>query len=105
MRRWRPLVLATGFCGLVGWSASAQTLTEEQALTRMRNEREAQVRIDVRIAVTGKMLERGQHASSRTLSRNDEQRKLPHHTRRLTATPSNPKPSSRPVVGSGTKES
>jgi cobalt-zinc-cadmium efflux system outer membrane protein len=38
MRRWRPLVLATGFCGLVGWSASAQTLTEEQALTRMRME-------------------------------------------------------------------
>ena len=38
MRRWRPLVLATGFCGLVGWGASAQTLTEEQALTRMRME-------------------------------------------------------------------
>ena len=38
MRRWRPLVLATGFCGLVGWSASAQTLTEAQALTRMRME-------------------------------------------------------------------
>ena len=38
MRRWRPLVLATGFCGLLGWSASAQTLTEEQALTRMRME-------------------------------------------------------------------
>ena len=38
MRRWRPLVLATGFCGLVGWGASAQTLTEAQALTRMRME-------------------------------------------------------------------
>ena len=38
MRRWRPLVLATGFCGLVVWSVSAQTLTEEQALTRMRME-------------------------------------------------------------------
>mgnify|MGYP000067727506 CR=1 FL=1 len=38
MCRWRPLVLATGFCGLVAWGASAQTLTEEQALTRMRME-------------------------------------------------------------------
>ena len=38
MCRWRPLVLATGFCGLVAWGASAQTLTEEQALARMRRE-------------------------------------------------------------------
>ena len=38
MCRWRPLVLATGFCGLVAWGASAQTLTEKQALTRMRME-------------------------------------------------------------------
>jgi hypothetical protein len=38
MRRWRPLVLAAGFCGLVGWEAFAQTLTEEQALARMRME-------------------------------------------------------------------
>jgi len=38
MCRWRPPVLATGFCGLVAWGASAQTLTEEQALARMRME-------------------------------------------------------------------
>ena len=38
MCRWRPLVLATGFCGLVTWNADAQTLTEAQALTRMRME-------------------------------------------------------------------
>ena len=38
MCRWRPLVLAAGFCGLVAWGASAQTLTEEQALARMRSE-------------------------------------------------------------------
>ncbi len=38
MCRWRPLVLAAGFCGLVAWGASAQTLTEEQALARMRME-------------------------------------------------------------------
>ena len=44
MCRWRPLVLATGFCGLVAWGASAQTLTEEQALTRMRLEH-PQVRV------------------------------------------------------------
>ena len=44
MYRWRPLVLATGFCGLVAWGASAQTLTEEQALARMRMEH-PQVRV------------------------------------------------------------
>ena len=44
MSRWRPLVLATGFCGLVAWGASAQTLTEEQALARMRMEH-PQVRV------------------------------------------------------------
>ncbi len=38
MGRWRLLVLATGFCGLVAWGASAQTLTEAQALARMRME-------------------------------------------------------------------
>ena len=38
MCRWQPLVLAAGFGGLVAWGASAQTLTEEQALTRMRME-------------------------------------------------------------------
>ena len=38
MCRWRSLVLAAGFCGLVAWEASAQTLTETQALTRMRME-------------------------------------------------------------------
>ena len=38
MGRWRLLVLATGFCGLVTWGASAQTLTEAQALARMRME-------------------------------------------------------------------
>ena len=38
MCRWRPLVLAAGFYGLVAWGASAQTLTEEQALARMRME-------------------------------------------------------------------
>ena len=44
MYRWRPLVLAAGFCGLVAWGASAQTLTEEQALARMRMEH-PQVRV------------------------------------------------------------
>ena len=38
MCRWRPLVWATGFSGLFVWGVSAQTLTEEQALTRMRME-------------------------------------------------------------------
>jgi cobalt-zinc-cadmium efflux system outer membrane protein len=38
MFRWRLLVLVTGFCGLFVWNASAQMLTEEQALTRMRME-------------------------------------------------------------------
>ena len=38
MCQWRPLVLAAGFCGLVAWGASAQPLTEEQALARMRME-------------------------------------------------------------------
>ena len=38
MCRWRPLVLAVGFCGLGAWGASAQSLTEEQALARMRLE-------------------------------------------------------------------
>ena len=38
MRRWRPLVLASGLCGLVAWNVSAQTLTEEQALARMHME-------------------------------------------------------------------
>ena len=38
MCRWRPLFLAAGFCGLVAWDASAQTLTEQQALARMRRE-------------------------------------------------------------------
>ena len=38
MGRWRLLVLVTGFCGLVTWGASAQTLTEAQALARMRME-------------------------------------------------------------------
>jgi cobalt-zinc-cadmium efflux system outer membrane protein len=38
MRHWQQLVLAAGFCGLTAWSASAQTLTEEQALARMRTE-------------------------------------------------------------------
>ena len=38
MGRWQPLALATGFCGLVAWGASAQTLTEAQALARMRME-------------------------------------------------------------------
>ena len=44
MCRWRPLVWATGFCGLFVWGASAQTLTEEQALARMRMEH-PQVRV------------------------------------------------------------
>ena len=44
MCRWRPLVWATGFCGLFVWGASAQTLTEEQALGRMRIEH-PQVRV------------------------------------------------------------
>ena len=44
MCRWRPLVLAAGFCGLVAWAASAQTLTEEQALARLRMEH-PQVRV------------------------------------------------------------
>ena len=38
MFQWRLLVWVTGFCGLFVWNASAQTLTEEQALTRMRME-------------------------------------------------------------------
>ena len=38
MRRWRPLVLVAGVCGLIAWDASGQTLTEEQALARMRVE-------------------------------------------------------------------
>ncbi len=37
MCRWR-LVLVAGLCGLLVWDASAQTLTEEQALARMRTE-------------------------------------------------------------------
>ena len=37
MCRWR-LVLVAGLYGLVAWDASAQTLTEEQALARMRTE-------------------------------------------------------------------
>ena len=44
MCRWRQLALATGCCGLVAWGASAQTLTEEQALARMRVEH-PQVRV------------------------------------------------------------
>ena len=44
MCRWRPLFLAAVFCGLVPWGASAQTLTEEQALARMRMEH-PQVRV------------------------------------------------------------
>jgi len=44
MCRWRPLVWAIGFCGLFVWGASAQTLTEEQALARMRMEH-PQVRV------------------------------------------------------------
>ena len=38
MYRWQPLVLVTGVCGLVAWDGAAQTLTEAQALTRMRME-------------------------------------------------------------------
>lgn len=38
MCRWRVLVLAIGSCGLGAWGASAQTLTEEQALMKMRRE-------------------------------------------------------------------
>lgn len=38
MCRWRPLVWATGFSGLFAWGVSAQTLTEEQAIARMRIE-------------------------------------------------------------------
>ena len=38
MCRWRPLVLAAGLWGLVVWGASAQVLTEAQALARMRME-------------------------------------------------------------------
>ena len=44
MCRWRPLFLAAVFCGLVPWGASAQPLTEEQALARMRMEH-PQVRV------------------------------------------------------------
>ena len=38
MCRWRRLIFATGFCGLIAGGASGQTLTEEQALARMRME-------------------------------------------------------------------
>ena len=38
MCRWQPLVLAALFCGLVAWDAAAQTVTEEEALARMRME-------------------------------------------------------------------
>ena len=44
MCRWRPLLWATVFCGVFVWDASAQTLTEEQALARMRMEH-PQVRV------------------------------------------------------------
>ena len=44
MCRWRPLVLATSYCSLFAWGVSAQTLTEEQAITRMRLEH-PQVRV------------------------------------------------------------
>ena len=49
MCRWRPLVLAAGFCGLVAWDAAAQGLTEEQTLARMRMEH-PEVRV-LRLAV------------------------------------------------------
>ena len=34
MSRWRPLVLATGFCGLVVWGASAQTYSPKHRRSR-----------------------------------------------------------------------
>ena len=44
MCRWRPLVVAIGFCELVALDASAQSLTETQALARMHMEH-PQVRV------------------------------------------------------------
>ncbi len=49
MCRWRPLVLAAGVCGLATWNVSAQTLTEDQALARMRMEHPQGRLLDFRV--------------------------------------------------------